>query len=399
MKPRWRILLVVVPEGERGENHATSEFLDGPPRDPVLLAATLIGLGAELRVVDPGIERLSSRVVAREARWWHADLVLFYAGGSALAQDPLPDDGPLRRLLSASWPDVPLLVLGPLAERYGAELLVRHSRLSGAHLGPVGPWMVGAFDAATAPGLITRQGVHTPAAPSSTTVLPAWHLLPLEAYAGRGPQQVRVALVGDHGDDLEAMLTEARHAVQRAGGRFLMFESRDLGATPELAQELARRMFGEAPGITWACRVRADHMTPALALALAQGACTEVLLTTPSPAHASAQAPMDDPDREPLEAALDAVRVVGMSAVAEHVVGRPGHSVASLDGWQGWLAVRGLPVRAHVRLLHAGDRGVGEPGLDAALQRAGCWDNELSSRDVERAVRRLTRGAAARVSA
>jgi hypothetical protein len=392
MIPRWRILIVVVPEGRRGVRRASSEVLAAPPRDPATLAARLLRLGSEVRIIDQATEHLSCRVVAREARWWHADLVLFHAGGSDLADDPLPDDRPLRDLLKGQWPGAPKLMVGPLGRRYGSELLERHGSLDGVLHGPLGEELVGAFDADAVPGLQTRGGE----APTTGTdedgdddPLPAWQLLPLEAYPGRGARSDRVLTIGDRGLDVAATLAEVSHAAQRADAGFLAFEARDLGATPELAGEVARRMFGAAPGVTWGCRVRADHLDGRLALTLAQGACTEIVVTPPSSPEAPAQAPMDDPDREPLEAAVEAVRVAGMTGIALHVVGRPGHRAPILEGWQRWFAVRGISVRPHVRISHAGDRGPGEPRLADALARAGCWDNDLSPGDVERAVKRL----------
>jgi hypothetical protein len=52
-----------------------------------------------------------------------------------------------------------------------------------------------------------------------------------------------------------------------------------------------------------------------------------------------------------------------------------------------------MTVHAHVRVLHAGDRGPRDPGLAAARDRAGCWDNALSPREVARAVRDVSDGA------
>ena len=373
---------------------ATSELLERTPREAVILAARLMVLGAEVRVVDAGIEQLSPRIVAREARWWHADLVLFEAGGCHMAADPVPDARPLARLLKASWPDVPLLLRGPLGDRYGAELLATFPQLGGVHTGTVGTWMVGGFDPDTAPGLLTRDGKQQPAAVGVIEDLPAWHLLPLTSYAGYGPRGAHVATIGERGDDLEGLLREVRHAVQRAGAGHLVFEARDLGERRELTVDLTRRMFGAAPGVPWSCRVRADRLDPAFAVSLAQGGCSEVLVTSPAPSSAPGLPPMDDPHREVLEAALEAVRVTGMTARAEFMVGRPGHRRSTLESWQRWFAVRGVSVRPNVRRLHAGDQGAGSPDLKTARSRAGCWDNELSAGDVEKAVKRLQRGVA-----
>ena len=393
MSTRWRVMIVIVPEGTRGLSMASSELQSVPPRDPAVMAAQLLHLGAEVKLVDQAVEQLSSRVVAREARWWHADLVLFHAGGGHLANDPVPDQRPLRSLLKGDWPAVPLLLTGPLGWRYADALLAEFPVLSGVHHGSLGPWLVGGYDLETAPGLQLPDGQRHPPFRGRPLEHPAWHLLPLEAYPGRGSTAARAMAIGDRGPELERTIDEVRHAVQRGGAGFVAFEARDLGARRALAIELAHRMFGAAPGVPWSCRVRADHMDPALALALAQGACEEVLIVPQASLEAPALPPMDDPDRESLEAALEAVRVTGMTAVAEHVVGRPGHRPSSLDGWQRWFAVRGVSVRPSVRVLHAGDRGPGEPGLAEARARAGCWDNELSPRDVERAVRRLGGGA------
>lgn len=395
MRARWRVLLVLVPEPPRGPRLATAERPGLPPRDLAASAATLAALGAEVRLMDPGIEQLSFRVVAREARWWHADLILLHAGGPSAARDPVPDARPLTRLLAAGLPDVPILLVGPLGECYADELLATLPGLTGVHRGPLGPWMVGGYDPASAPGL-QRSG--RPTAPPAGSVLPdppAWQLLNLDAYPRSGPSHVRVAGIADRGDDLQGTLAEVRHAVQRAGAGHLVFEARDFGAQRELAIDLAHRMFGAAPRVAWECRVRADHLDPTLALALAQGACAEVLVVPPSPPTAPGLPPMDDADREPLEAALESVRVTGMAASALFLVGRPGHRPSTLEGWQRWFAVRGVPVRPQVRRLHAGDQGPGEPRLAEAARHAGCWDNELAPTDVERAVRGLSSGAGA----
>ncbi|RKY21499.1 MAG: hypothetical protein DRQ55_04185 [Planctomycetota bacterium] len=388
-------MIVVVPEGTRGSRLASSDVLAAPPRDAACMAATLLRLGAEVRIMDVGIEQLSARVAAREARWWHADLVLFHAGGPDVVDDPLPDSRPLTALLKAQWPEAPLLLTGPLGRRYGAELLSRLAGLAGVLEGPVGPWMLGDVDLEHAPGLLTRErdqrGQAELEAPSD---LPAWQLLPLDAYPGWGARKERMVSVGV-AQDTEGLLAEVSHAAQRAAARFLVFDARDLGARHEATIELCRNMFAAAPGVIWSCRVKAEHMDARLALALAQGACSEVLITPSSAPEAAAQEPMDDPDREPLEAALDAARVAGLSGVAMHLVGRPGHRVPILDGWQRWFAVRCLPVRPHVRVVHAGERGPDAPDLAQALARAGCWDNELSPSDVERAVKRLSAPGAA----
>jgi hypothetical protein len=61
-----------------------------------------------------------------------------------------------------------------------------------------------------------------------------------------------------------------------------------------------------------------------------------------------------------------------------------------LAAWQRWYRDRRISVQAHVRVLHAGDRGAGQPDLAEARARAGCWDGSLRPRDVERAVRDLS---------
>ena len=217
MKSRWRVLIVVVPEVGRGLRYATSELADRPPREAVTTAARLLRLGAEVKVMDTGVEQLSPRVVTKEARWWHADLVLVDAGGCHLADDPLPDAKGLSKLLNADWPSgVPILLTGPLAWRYDAELLGAHPNVVGVHRGPVGEWMVGGFEPGTAPGLTTRDGEAHPPAADAVDDLPAWHLLHLEGYPAFGPQGVRVATIGERGDDLEGLMDEVRHGVQRA---------------------------------------------------------------------------------------------------------------------------------------------------------------------------------------
>ena len=106
--------------------------------------------------------------------------------------------------------------------------------------------------------------------------------------------------------------------------------------------------------------------------------------------HAPALVPMDDPARPRMESAIEAARAIGLRAHLEHVIGRPGHTRAMLAAWQRWFRDRRMGVRAAVRLLHAGDRGEGQPRLADARARAGCWDNELRPRDVDYAVREVT---------
>ena len=122
---------------------------------------------------------------------------------------------------------------------------------------------------------------------------------------------------------------------------------------------------------------------------LAQGGCTEVLLAAPSGPDAEGRLPMDDPDRAALESAADSVRVTGMHVSVEHVIGRPGHDLEILPAWHRWFHDRRLAVAPRVRVLHADAKGPGEPRLAEALARAGCWDNQLRPKDVERAVRAI----------
>ena len=397
MSDRWRILIVIADDPLRRLRMASSEAAGGPPRDVAVLAGRLLSAGGEVRVIDMVTEHQTPRVVAREARWWAADLTLVHVGGSHLADDPVPDAKPLKALLSAWSSTQPVVAVGPLAWRYGPELLATLPRLTGWLAGTVGDELVGAWRPDEVPGLTTRDGMGPAAITDDGSVLPAWHCLALEQYAGRGAAAVKVASIGPLRGDLEAVFAEVRHAVNRAGARFLFFEDRDLGADTQLAEDMSRHMFGVAPGVTWSCRVRADHLQPAFALALSQGACDEVLVVPDVPLSSPAHAPMDDPSRPGLEAGIEAVRVAGMTAWAEHIIGRPGHTRSSLLSWQRWFKVRRIAVRPRVRLVHAGDKGVGEPDLAEALRRAGCWDNELTGSDVEKAVRMLGGGDRARV--
>jgi hypothetical protein len=181
-----------------------------------------------------------------------------------------------------------------------------------------------------------------------------------------------------------------RHAVYRGGARRLAFVDRDLGADADFTRELARGMFAAAPGLPWSCRVRADRLDARLALALGNGGCQDVIVTSPAEQDAPGLPPMDDPTRPRIESAVEAARVVGLRVRVEHVVGRAGHTLEILGAWQRWFQDRRVPVYAHVRVLHAGDRGAGEPRLAEARRRAGLWDNEMRPRDVERAVREVT---------
>jgi hypothetical protein len=227
-------------------------------------------------------------------------------------------------------------------------------------------------------------------APGEPCVLPAWPVLPLELCAARAPSGVRHAGVLCGPDPLDRCLEQVRHAVHRGGARHIVFVDREFCVDARRTRQLSRSMMAAAPGVTWSCRVRADRFDPMMALALANGGCQEVLLVSPAGRDAPASLPMDDPVRSRIESAIDAGRVAGLSVVVEHVIGRPGHTRDVLAAWQRWFRDRQVAVHAHVRTLHAGARGSGAPALDEAARRAGCWDNELRPKDVERAVREVT---------
>jgi hypothetical protein len=359
------------------------------------MAAQLMRLGAEVRVLDQDVERLTARVVRREARLWRANRVLLYAGGSLVADDPVPDARPLTELLD-SWPtDAELIVAGPLARRYGAELVLTLPALRAALVGPIDGRLVGDVSLEDVPGLLVRAGEDV----TSTSVAdlepappapPAWQALPMDAYPVRHPDGARAidVLVGDAG--AAASLEQVRHAVRRGGARLIVFADRDLAADPRGLRELSRGMLSAAPGTPWACRVRADRIDPMLAVTLGNGGCREVLVCSPSAPDEPAAMPMDDPARARIEGAVEAIRVTGMSAVVEHVIGRPGHDRGILAAWSRWFGDRRMLVHAQVRMVHAGDRGPREPDLQTAHRRAGCWDNELEARDVVRAVRQVS---------
>jgi len=397
LRDRWRILIVVTQRPPRGPRLAGAETGGPPPYDVALMTARLLKLGAEVRVIDQDYDRFSHRLARREARLWRADLVLLYAGGSMIENDPVPDPRPLSGLLAGwSW-TAPVVAVGPLAARYGEELCRALPRLSGVLAGPVSEELVGRFDPSSTPGLgVLEDGVLVSNAPLDAEdvepALPAWHVLPLENYPGRGPQRTRMAIIGGAPRDLTGTLAEVRHAVNRAGARFLQFDVRSMGADPEAAAAMGRRMLAAAPAVPWACRVRADHVSPDLVLALSRGGCQEVLVTSPASPDAPAQSPMDDPARSKIENAVDVIRVTGLSAVVHYVVGRPGHTRTILSAWQRWFKDRRIAVRPHVRLLHAGARSPGRPNLAEARAGAGCWENELTPADVERCVRMLGGG-------
>jgi hypothetical protein len=396
MSGRWRILLVATHAPPRGARLASTVRPGLPARDVALMAARLLHAGADVRVLDQDSEGLAGRIVRREAQRWRADLVLLHAGGSAVEDDPVPDARPLARLLAGWGWRAPRLACGPLARLYGRELVERLPQLSGALLGEVHPALVGAWRPADVPGLVLRDGAAAGGPPPSAAgddathdCLPAWHVLLLEALGVDASDGLREVDVLATPGDAARTLAEVRHAVHRAGARRLSFADRDFGAEPDLAQEVARGMLAAAPGLPWNCRVRADHLDARLALALANGGCTSVLVVAPGGRHAPGLMPMDDPARPRLESAVEAARVIGLRAAVEHVIGRPGHSPEMLDAWRRWFRDRRILVRPRVRVLHAGDRGAGEPRLAEALARAGCWDNALRPRDVERAVREV----------
>lgn len=390
---RTRILVVVTKSPERGPRLASSEAPGLPPRGAVHMAAELLRLGAEVRVLDQDGEDIASRVVRRETKWWRADVALLWAGGSRVAANPVPDTRPLIDLMSGWSEDGHAVVCGPLADLYAEELVQKLPTLTGALRGRIDSAMAGPFDPDGVPGLV-RMGADGPVMPLPPTehlprAWPAWHLVLGDAHRDHPPEQLRpVGLVCGQ-LDAATSLDQVRHAVHRAGARHIVFEDRDFGKDPERTRGLARGMFGAAPGVTWSCRVRADHVTTMLALHLFQGGCKEVLITSPTGIDAAGQAPMDDPARPAVETAVDAIRVTGMSPVVEHIIGRPGHDLDILAAWQRWYYDRRIAVRPHVRLIHAGAQGPELPTIDEARERAGCWDNDLRPKDVERAVRTL----------
>ena len=390
-----RILVVITAAARRGLRLAVPEDHRRLPRDPLEMAARLLRFGAEVRVVDQQGEQLKGRVVRREARLWRADLVLLYAGGSRVRRDPVPDASPLEDLAHGWHAGCRVVAAGPLAELYADELVQRLPGLAGALRGDVSEALVHAGPDDEVPGLWVagRGGPEPLPRATDADAAPAWQLLPLEAWARSDLNGKPVAgiltLPGDGPQDVKASLELVRHAVHRTGAGRLDFEDDDLGARPEFARRLARGMFSAAPGLPWSCRLRADHVDPMLALHLMQGGCTEVLLTAPSGADAPGRLPMDDPDRAPIESAVESLRVSGMSVQVEHVIGRPEHDLEILPAWHRWFHDRRMAVAPRVRVLHAGAKGPAEPKLDEARARAGCWDNELRPRDVERAVRAL----------
>lgn len=399
MRPRWRIMIVVLEESARGLRLASPEPVGLPPRDAAWLAAVWLRLGAEVRVLDEQAEGLAHRAVRRELRNWRPDLVVIHAGGPDLVDDPVPDGKALAGLLAGWAWDAPVLLAGPLARHHAAELLATHDVLAGALGGPAGSSLIGAWHPRRVPGLVTLDGdtLVTSDAPEDELphVLPAWHTLPMGAYAAARPDGQLALGIGPLGDDLDRIRAEVRHAVNRAGARSIVFEDRDLGEQPDRAQDVARSMFAVAPGVPWSCRLRTDRVETGFVLALANGGCREVRLASPVGDDAPAATPMDDPVRPRLESAVETIRVTGMTPTVEHVIGRPGHDRAVLAAWQRWFADRGIVVRPKVRVLHAGSRGPGAPDLEEARRQAGCWDNELTAADVEKAVKAVTQPRAA----
>jgi hypothetical protein len=393
MRRGVRIMIVVTRAPVRGPGLAVSEPRGLPPRDVAETAAQLMGFGAEVRVLDQDTEGLADRVVRREARLWRAEQALLWAGGSLVADNPVPDERPLRSVLG-SWPaSTPCAAAGPLARRYAAELLERLPALAGALVGPVTPELAGGIGSGGVPGLVTREVPDPPEArlpPADGPELAAWQALPLDACAGRAPGGQRVIDVLCGEVDAAEALVKVRHAALRGGARRLAFVDRDLGERPRFARSLATGMLAAAPGLPWSVRVRADRLDPPLAVALFNGGCREVLIVSPASADAPGLPPMDDPVRPRIEGAVEACRVLGLPSPVEFVVGRPGHTREMLAAWRRWFADRQMTVHAHVRVLHAGDRGPGEPGLAAARAQAGCWDNALQPRDVVRAVREVS---------
>jgi hypothetical protein len=390
-------MIVVTRSPERGFRMTTAEVLGPPPWEIAMMGARLLRHGAEVRVLDQDAEHMRHRLVRRELRNWRPDLVLLHAGGSDLANDPVPDARHLTALMSGwSW-SAPVLACGPLPNRYAAELLASIPALTGAMLGPVGAAMATGFDtglpgvATLVDGQLTQVPVSEEPDPDAD-VLPAWQLFSLEAYEARTPGGMRTAFVGPLRATAKETFLEVQHAVRRSGARSLVFDDRDLGRDTELAEHVARGMFGAAPGVPWRCRIRADHVSPAFVLALSQGGCKEVLITSPTPSDAVALTPMDDPSRPRLESAVEAVRVTGMSAVVLHYLGKRGQTRPMLSAWQRWFADRRIAVRPQVLVQHAGDQGEGRPTMIEARTRAGRWDNDLSEVDIERAVKMLDSG-------
>jgi len=391
MKPHKRILIVVTETPPRGLGMVCSELHGLPPRDVAQIAAELLRLGAEVRVLDQDTERLGERIVRRETRLWRADMVMLYAGGSFVAANPVPDASSIRRLLSGWSPSAVLVAAGPLAVRYAEELLGTFDSLAGALTSAVSAELAAMEPVEDIPGMVVRVGGETrrnpPPSEPPPEVMPAWEVLPLDACAARTPEGVRLLDVLCPEWDVGATLGLVRHAAHRGGARKVTFVNRDLAADHDFVRELSRGMIAAAPGVDWSVRVSASHLDPMIALTFANGGCREVLVSPPEGHHGAGHAPMDDATRSQIENAVEVSRVTGMTVAVEHVIGRPGHNRGMLAAWQRWYADRQMVVHPHVRLLHAGDKGPGRPDLAESRERAGCWDNELTPRSVVRAVR------------
>jgi hypothetical protein len=391
MKPHKRILIVVTQTPPRGLGMACSEMPGLPPRDVAQMAAELLRLGAEVRVLDQDTERLGERIVRRETRLWRADMVMLYAGGSFVAANPVPDASSIRRLLSGWSPSAVLVAAGPLAVRYAEELLSTFPDLAGALTSEVSAELAALEPVEDIPGMVVRDGDETrrnpPPSEPPPDVMPAWEVLPLDACAARTIGGARLLDVLCPEWDIDGTLGMVRHAAHRGGGRKVTFVNRDIAEDHDFVRELSRGMISAAPGMDWSVRVRADHLDPMIALTFANGGCREMLVCPPEGHHGAGHAPMDDATRSQMENAIEVARVTGMAVALEHVIGRPGHDRGMLSAWQRWYADRQILVHPHVRLLHAGDKGPGRPDLAEASERAGCWDNELTPRIVARAVR------------
>lgn len=403
MTARWRIMLVALRAPSSAERLPSTEVAGTPPRDVATLGAQLVRWGGEVRVLDQDGEQMTERTMRRELRLWRADVVVLWAGGSTLADSPIPDDEPIAAFLAGQPPACPVVVAGPLARHHGHELLERHAALTAALPGGLTKEFAKRWEPDDAPGAVVRDGGGVRVVPGEAPafpfdVLPAWHLLKLEAYDLDAPGHRRRLEVVSGGSTASA-LAQAGHAVRRAGARFVVFGDRDLAADAALVEGIARRITGEVPGVPWACRVRAERITPALALMLQQGGCVEVLVGSPSAPGARGLPPMDDPLRSRIESAVEAVRTTGMSPIVEHVIGRPGHTREVLAAWWRWFSDRRMVVRPRVRIVRPCDVDGPGPGLDEAFERAGRWENELEVKDIARAIRTLTGRAPAGVMA
>lgn len=396
---RWRIMLVVLRDPPSAARLPRCDVFGTPPREAATLAAQFVHEGAEVRLLDQEAEQMTDRTMRREVKLWRADLVVLWAGGSMLADAPIPDAEPIASFLAGWESPCPIVLMGPLARHHGHELLERHAELVGALPGGPTKDLSRRWEPGDAPGAVVRDGDAIRRVPGVAPdfdhdVLPAWHVLKLEAYDGDAPGHRR-RLEIFVGGSVRGALKQAGHAVRRGGARFLVFADRDFGADLEVLEGVSRGLMGEVPGVPWACRIRADRITPAVALQLLRGGCAEVLIASPSDGASPGLAPMDDPLRSRIEAAVEAVRTTGMSPIVEHVVGRPGHTRDILAAWQRWFSDRRMVVSPTVRIVRPCDVEGDGPGLDEALERAGRWENELDPKDLQRAIRSVTaRGAA-----